>query len=77
MKKEQLKLDVVVVAACMSRGIGEVFQRCGVNHVICVEQNRELLDTAAIAFTKSFYSELFAGRSVCAAFDKAKSSVSF
>ena len=55
MVQERLELDVVFVAACDSQGIGRVFQRCGAKHVVCVEQNRFLLDEAAIHFTKTFY----------------------
>lgn len=31
------EIDLIVVAACDSKTIGRIFQRCGVRHVVCVE----------------------------------------
>ena len=68
---------MVFVAACDSKGIGKIFQRCGVKHVICVEQGRSVLDSASICFTKTFYGQLFRGDPVCDAFTAAKEAVTF
>ena len=77
MKKTNQELDVVFVAACDSQDIGRIFQRNGARHVVCVESNRFVLDEAAILFTKTFYSYLFTGEEICAAFNAAKNAVSF
>ena len=78
MRKNSADLELVFVAACDSQEIGRIFQRNGARHVVCVEQNRFVLDKAAIFFTKTFYSILFAGEhEVCTAFDQAKQAVSF
>lgn len=78
MQEADVKLDVVFVAACTSREIGEIFLHCGVKHVVCVAQGRALLDEAAILFTRLFYERLFKNREqICRAFDEAKNAVSF
>lgn len=59
LKKENIKLNVVFVAACDSEVIGSIFQRNGAKHVICVKTDRFVLDEAAITFTKTFYRTLF------------------
>ena len=69
MSKAKQKLDVVFVAACESEGIGRIFQRNGARHVVCVEQTRQVLDAAAIIFTKTFYDRVFKREEICAAFD--------
>ncbi len=51
-------LDVVFVAACRSEFVGEIFQKCGAKHVICVKQKEHVLDEAAIYFTKRFYTQI-------------------
>ena len=45
--------------------------------MVCVEQDRYVLDEAAIYFTKTFYSLLFRGEGICKAFEAAKSAVKF
>ena|ERR1719438_95524 len=37
-------LDLVFVAACQSEFVGKIFQKCGARHVICVQQDKEVLD---------------------------------
>ena len=54
-------LNVVFVAACQSEFVGSIFHKCGASHVVCVQQDKEVLDEAAIHFTKSFYKNLFSG----------------
>ena len=53
------ELDLVFVAACKSDFMGRIFQKTGAKHVICVKKTKEILDEAAIAFTKSFYYHIF------------------
>lgn len=77
MQQANTELEVVFVAACDSQGIGHIFQRCGAKHVVCVEQDRYVLDEAAIYFTKTFYSLLFKGENICEAFEAAKRAVKF
>lgn len=68
-------IDVIFVAACNSELIGRIFQRCGAKHVVCVKQQRFVLDEAAIQFTRTFYQHLFKGTPICIAFKAAKNAV--
>lgn len=61
----------------MSQFVGEIFQQCGVPHVICSQQGKSILDTAAISFANYFYLKLFSGNTICEAFKDAKNEVSF
>ena len=71
-KMDKDPLDVVFVAACQSEFVGKIFQKCGARHVICVKQDKHVLDEAAIKFTKNFYDHIFNEVEVCEAFNKAK-----
>ena len=66
---------MIFVAACDSEFIGRIFQRCGAKHVVCVKQQRFVLDEAAIQFTRTFYKHIFQGTPICTAFEAAKSAV--
>ena len=75
-KKSFRDLNVVILAACKSEYIGKVFIDAGAQHVICVKQNREMLDAAASKFSSTFYSNVFSGdQNICEAFEKAKRNV--
>ena len=69
-------LDVVLIAACTSDFIGKVMLKCGAKHVICIQNEKYVMDQAAIKFTKTFYDFVFSGLSICSAFKKAVKSVS-
>ena len=43
--------------------------------MICIENEKYVMDESAIKFTKTFYSTIFAGHSVCESFERARSSV--
>lgn len=75
LEKTPHDIDLIVVAACTSERIGRIFQRCGVRHVVCVEQQRFVLDEAAIGFTQAFYKYLFKGERICDAFEQAVNGV--
>ena len=60
----------VFVSACYSYLAGETFASAGVPHVVCCQQESELKDTAALAFTRQFYLALAVGHTVKAAFDQ-------
>ena len=68
-------MDVIFLAACNSEFAGKVFLKCDAEHVICIQKNREVLDSAAILFTETFYKHIFKGESVCESFDIAKAGV--
>jgi hypothetical protein len=70
-----VELELVFVGACKSRFVGEIFQRAGAKHVICVRAGSEVLDDAALTFTRRFYKCIFAGETICVSFNKAKSEV--
>ena len=57
--------------------MGELFVKHGVKHVICVKQQQEVLDQAALLFTKFFYTDIFNEKTVCEAFQAAKKHVEF
>ena len=76
-QRQQKILDVVVVAACKSESVGEIFLKCGARHVVCIKTGMNVLDKAAISFTGTFYREIFNGKQVCTAFENAKASVDF
>lgn len=66
-------LKFVFIATCHSEFAGEIFHNAGVEHVICVRKDAEILDEAAISFAKSFYKLLFMQKyTICDAFDRAK-----
>ena len=54
-KKALPKLDVIFLAACNSEFAGKVFLKCDAEHVICIQKDKEVLDSAALLFTESFY----------------------
>jgi hypothetical protein len=60
----------VFVSACHSGLAGETFASAGVPHVVCCQQESELKDTAALAFTRSFYLALAIGQTVKESFDQ-------
>lgn len=60
----------VFVSACHSGLAGETFATAGVPHVVCCKQESELKDTAALAFTRSFYLALLMGHTVKESFDQ-------
>lgn len=60
----------VFVSACYSYLAGETFASAGVPHVVCCQQESELKDTAALAFTRQFYLALAIGHTVRDAFDQ-------
>lgn len=60
----------VFVSACHSGLAGETFASAGVPHVVCCQQEQELKDTAALAFTRSFYLALAVGHTVKESFEQ-------
>ena len=48
-------IDVVIIAACQSEFVGELFKENGAKNVICVDKNGSVLDEAAIDFTLNLY----------------------
>lgn len=68
-------LQVVFVSSCHSERLANVFVEAGVPHVVAVHSDSRILDSSGNMFAKHFYLSLFAGRSVLAAFDIAKTAV--
>lgn len=60
----------VFVSACHSGLAGETFASAGVPHVVCCQQESELKDTAALAFTRQFYLSLAVGHTVKESFEQ-------
>ena len=64
------KLDLVILMACHSERIGNIFLKSA-NHVICVNQSKAVLDEASIEFTINLYKLLLNGETVTESFKKA------
>lgn len=60
----------VFVSACHSGLAGSTFASAGVPHVVCCQQEFELKDTAALAFTRQFYLSLAIGHTVRESFEQ-------
>jgi len=60
----------VFVSACHSGLAGETFASAGVPHVVCCQQESELKDAAALAFTRQFYLSLCVGHTVKESFEQ-------
>jgi hypothetical protein len=60
----------VFVSACYSYLAGKTFASAGVPHVVCCQQESELKDTAALAFTRQFYLALAIGHTVKESFEQ-------
>ncbi|CDW72615.1 UNKNOWN [Stylonychia lemnae] len=76
-EKDNLKsLKFIVVNSCHSQICGEIFKNCGVQHVICIKAEKQLLDEVAVKFSRIFYQLVFtSSKTICEAFDIAKKDV--
>lgn len=59
--KKTNSTEAVLVSACHSQSIGEVFLNAGIPIVIAVNSPFKILDEAARAFSKAFHSSLVQG----------------
>ena len=59
-RESEINLDLVFVAACDSEQVGRIFHSCGAKHVVCVKKDKNVLDSAAVKFTRIFYQNLLA-----------------
>lgn len=67
--------NFVFVSACHSLLAGQTFVDAGVPHVVCCQQEAQLMDNAAISFTRAFYLALAFGRTVRESFEIGKQAV--
>ncbi len=67
--------NFVFVSACHSFLAGQTFVDAGVPHVVCCQQEAQLMDNAALSFTRAFYLALAFGRTVKESFDIGKQAV--
>ena len=65
----------VFVSACYSGLAGETFVNAGVPHVVCCQQDSQLMDSAALVFTRAFYLALAIGRTVKDSFEIGRQAV--
>lgn len=65
----QSPCELVVVNACHSSAVGQFLAESGIPHVVCC--NDRVLDSWAEPFIKTFYTTLFGGSTVAAAFSTA------
>mmetsp|Transcript_45432 Transcript_45432/g.106164 ORF Transcript_45432/g.106164 Transcript_45432/m.106164 type:complete len:881 (-) Transcript_45432:222-2864(-) len=61
--------QLVVVNACQSLSVGQVFADSGIPHVVCSED--KIMDAWVQLFMRTFYTALFCGSTVAVAFDAA------
>ena len=66
------KVDLLFLAANDSEAIGKVFQNCGVQYTVCVEEECSVDDEVLISFAQNFYKEVFAGVKLYESFVRAK-----
>ena len=65
-----------MIQSCHSEESGKVFFQAGIDHVICVRQEKQIDEVACHIFANSFYTYLFKSQlSICQAFDQAKHSL--
>ena len=62
-------LDLVFVAACRSKRLGQTFIAAGARFVVCVQREALIMDDATITFSRAFYHALFSGSTVYDAFE--------
>ena len=67
--------NFVFVSACHSFLAGQTFVDAGVPHVVCCQQEAQLMDNAALSFTRAFYLALALGRTVKESFEIGKQAV--
>ena len=67
--------QLVFVSACHSSHTGQAFVDAGVQSVVCVKVNEELMDASANIFTRAFYCSLAVGKTVRHAFEAGKHAV--
>mmetsp|Transcript_32717 Transcript_32717/g.76403 ORF Transcript_32717/g.76403 Transcript_32717/m.76403 type:complete len:850 (+) Transcript_32717:38-2587(+) len=65
--------QLVVLNACQSQAVGNVFADSGIPHVVCSEDT--IMDSWVKIFMRMFYTAIFCGSTVAAAFDGAVTSL--
>ena len=61
------------MASCHSEAAGKIFKAAGAIHVICIQENYQILDEACQEFAKIFYHSCINQKmSICGAFSFAK-----
>ena len=66
---------IVIISACYSQAIGQVFLDAGIKYVITIHDQCKIRDEAAIEFSVIFYRNLFKGKSIAQAFEEGKNGV--
>ena len=68
-------LRLVFLCACHSQVAAKALEKLGVPHVIAVQSSAQILDAAAVAFTRHLYLALAAGHTVKYAFESGQKAV--
>eukprot|EP01138_Halocafeteria_seosinensis_P012846 gb/GECG01013123.1/.p1 GENE.gb/GECG01013123.1/~~gb/GECG01013123.1/.p1 ORF type:complete len:325 (+),score=27.31 gb/GECG01013123.1/:1-975(+) len=63
---------LVLVSACHSEAVAQVFTDAGIPYVVSVPQDSSVEDISAISFAKCFYERLLRGETVRKAFERAQ-----
>lgn len=67
------ELEFVVIATCHSEFVGRIFLEAGAKHVVCIQNNSEVMDKSAITFSENFYDSVFtASLDICSSFHNAR-----
>jgi hypothetical protein len=74
-KDAEPPFDFVFVSACHSALVGHTFADMGVPHVVCCQQEAQLMDSAALCFARAFYIALTFGRTLKDSFEIGKHAV--
>ena len=69
LENRQSPFDFVFVSACHTALLGRTFVDLGVPHVVCCQQEAQLMDSAALFFTRAFYIALSSGRTLKDSFE--------
>lgn len=71
----QPEFQVAVLSACHSASMAPALLALGVRHIVAVNADETVYETAAVAFFRRFYQALLTGATVRAAFDAGRNAV--
>ena len=72
LNERENKLELVIVAACQSEFVADIFIKKGAKYCTYVDKSAEVLDEVSIDFTQNLYEEVLKGTSVPKAFEIAR-----
>ena len=77
-KNNVASIDLVVCLACKSEFVGKNLIKCGVNYVVCIEQDQKVGDNVSLEFALNFYRRIFVEKkTICEAFQRTKKQLEY